>query len=188
MIVYIMLCVLVGGFAVSSLYNRQQTIAAMLTLVLVILVFTFYGLRWFKGGALKGSQPNKNKSWPPIVNMCPDFMVTYKKGNDIFCYDVNNTYNLRTGTNPTAPLADLGVVGGIASSQGYMIRRNILQTTGPTRLSDDVKSTDTNKKWPLLVSMKNNTSTILGTTQGKWLRWEGVWDGRSLTPESAPLP
>ncbi len=186
MIVYILLCVLVGGYAVSSLYNRQQTIAAMLTLVLIVLVFTFYGLRWFQGGALKGTEAKKGE-WPPIVNMCPDFMITYKKDNNIYCYDVNNTYNARANTSPSAPYTTLGTVGGIQNSQGLMIR-NASATSTATRLKEDADSSS--PKWPLLKTLKTSAQDVIGSASapGKWIRWEGVWDGRNLKPESAPLP
>ena len=58
------------------LYNRGQTMGAMILLVLILLVFFFFGLRWFPGGNLNGTQPGK-MAWPPIVNMCPDFMVSW---------------------------------------------------------------------------------------------------------------
>ena len=179
----------------STLYSRQQTIAAMLTLVLVVLVFTFYGLRWFQGGALKGTQPKKG-AWPPIVNMCPDFMVTYKHSDgSTYCYDVNNTYNGRTysGDAPTGSngFFNLETVGGIDKSQGYKIRNAAAGVTSPNanRLKDDAGTLDTNRKWPMLKTLESNAQDIIGnqTTSGKWLRWEGVWDGRSLTPNAAPL-
>lgn len=186
MIAYILLCVGVGGFVVSTLYNRQQTIAALVALVLLILVFTFYGLRWFKGGVLKGSE-EKTGSWPPIVNMCPDFMVTYKNSDgNTYCYDVNNTYDARSSTSPTNGFSPI-TVSGVTNSQGYMIRRATgAGNNAAQRLKEDTTSP---YKFPLASALKNDAQSVIGNTtaSGKWLRWEGVWDGRSLTPDNAPL-
>ena len=187
MIVYILMCVVIGGYAVSSLYYRQQTKAAIITLVLVILVFTFYGLRWFQGGALKGTKGKKG-AWPPIVNMCPDFMATYKHTDgNTYCFDVNNTYNARSATTVSNGFTSLGTVSGVQNAQGYKIR----ETTGvnapnATRLKEDIGPVF---KWPLLKYFQTDAQGLIGSTTptGRWLRWEGVWDGRALTPETAPL-
>jgi hypothetical protein len=45
-IFYSLICVVVGGGAVSFLYNRNQSIGAMIALVLLILIFILFGLRW----------------------------------------------------------------------------------------------------------------------------------------------
>lgn len=193
MIAYILLCVGVGGFTVSTLYNRQQTIAALVALVLLIAVFAFYGLRWFKGGVLKGSE-EKTDAWPPIVNMCPDFMVTYKNTDgNTYCFDINNTYNAKTYSGSSTANGFTGItISGVTNAQGYMIRNaattgdNAPRAKDAQRLKED---TSTPYKFPLASTLKNDAQAIVGNTRpsGKWLRWEGVWDGRSLTPDNAPL-
>ena len=38
-----------------------------------VLVFTFFGYRWF------GGPVQKSKMWPPTINMCPDFLTFVPK-------------------------------------------------------------------------------------------------------------
>lgn len=168
-IAYILLCVCLGGGIVTILMRRQQTIASMLVLVLIILVFIFFGLRWFPGGNLNGTKPAK-VPWPPIVNMCPDFMVTLTNNNKVYCYDANNVYNLKAvnpvPTDVNNPLKQL-TIGASTSETAYLIK----DTSGPT------------PTYPLITAL----SSVLAN-DGSKLRWEGVWDGYSATPDKAPTP
>jgi len=172
-IAYILLCVCLGGGIVTILMRRQQTIASMLVLVLLILVFIFFGLRWFPGGNLNGTKPAK-VPWPPIVNMCPDFMVTWTAAadNKVYCYDANNVYNLKAVAvaAATAPLTPGLTIGGTASQSAYLIND---KATPPTN--------------PLKTAFKNTLSSLL-TGEASKLRWEGVWDGYSSTPDNIPTP
>jgi hypothetical protein len=162
-IAYILLCVCLGGGIVTILMRRQQTIASMLVLVLLILVFIFFGLRWFPGGNLNGTKPAK-VPWPPIVNMCPDFMVTSTMNGKVYCYDSNNVYNLKEVPSPTAPLVK---IDANKPETAYLMK-------------------DPNSPSP--VTLTKNLGTILSGSNEKYLRWEGVWDGYSATPEKAPGP
>jgi len=176
-IAYILLCVCLGGGIVTILMRRQQTIASMLVLVLLILVFIFFGLRWFPGGNLNGTKPAK-VPWPPIVNMCPDFMVTWTApapDNKVYCYDANNVYRLKAmspppAQGPTEPMKSQLVIGNIDSQTAYVIND---KATPPTN--------------PLKTALTNSVSSVV-TGDAKYLRWEGVWDGYSATPEKAPGP
>jgi hypothetical protein len=147
--------------------RRQQTVASMLVLVLLILVFIFFGLRWFPGGNLNGTKPAK-VPWPPIVNMCPDFMVTTTVDGKVYCYDSNNVYNLKEVQSPTAPLVKMDAT---KPETAYLIKDPNAPTTNP--LKD---------------AFKNTLSTLLTSSDAKFLRWEGVWDGYSATPDNAPTP
>jgi hypothetical protein len=155
---YIMTTVVIGGFAVNTLYRRLQTKAAIMTLVLLILIFTFYGLRWFEKGTLKGTTQGQT-TWPPIVNMCPDFMVTAKDATGkLHCYDASNTYNLKTSTNPLLNNKSLTI-------QGFSGQSGLALNDLPTKITDVVREP--------------------GVSQ---IRWEGVWDGGSLNKNRMPKP
>jgi hypothetical protein len=41
---------------------------------------------------------------------------------------------------------------------------------------------------PLKTAFKDALSTLLTSNDTKLLRWEGVWDGYSATPDNAPTP
>ena len=172
-ILYSLICVVVGAGSVSFLYKRDQSIAAMIALVLLILVFVFYGLRWFPGGNLNGTKP-AGGPWPPIVNMCPDFMASHVDSatNKVYCYDAANIYNMKTATAGTA-----GTAGLAATSP------TINGATQAAYLLQDPTATNKN---PLKTTLRNGASTLTQDSNGKYVRWEGVWDGRSVTTDRIP--
>jgi hypothetical protein len=168
-ILYSLICVVVGGGAISFLYKRNQSIAAMITLVLLLLVFILYGLRWFPGGNLNGTKPVA-VPWPPIVNLCPDFMVSWKDGSKVYCYDAANIYSLKTITNNN--LESQKTINGV-QGQSAILLQNASGTTPQT-------------KNPLQNILKTNPSAITGDRYTSLIRWEGVWDGRLTTPDRIP--
>jgi hypothetical protein len=165
LIVYILICVVVGGYAVSTLYKRSQTIGAMISLVLLIAIFAFYGLRWFQGGNLKGTTKDGKLPWPPIVNMCPDFMVTHKDSSGkIYCYDAGNVYGLKSITDVTGLSSGL-TINGISGQSAFLIK--------------DPSSTSA-------TTLKSNMNTILTDSTANKIRWEGVWDGQRTDTTRIP--
>jgi hypothetical protein len=168
-IFYSLICVVVGGGAVSFLYNRNQSIGAMIALVLLILIFILFGLRWFPGGNLNGSKP-KAVSWPPIVNMCPDFMVSWSNGSDVYCYDAANIYGLKQTTNTNFKKDN--TINGV-SGQSAILLHNLIGDSPVT-------------KNPLKQIMKTSPVTITGNGDTSLIRWEGVWDGRLTTADRIP--
>lgn len=183
LVVYIVITIVIGSGFLSWLYKRGQTTGAMILLVLLILVFTFYGLRWFPGGSLNGTTQPGNVAWPPIVNMCPDFLVSWKDPTTgkVYCYDASNTYGLKTYTG--AGLTSGLTINNVPSQSAYLIK-DPSQNTGAVKLRDDPNGA----RWPFLRLLMNNPSLVLNDTNGKYLRWEGVLDGSTITPEKAPLP
>ena len=167
-ILYSLVCVVVGAGTSSFLFKRGQSIAAMIALVLLILVFVFYGLRWFPGGNLNGSKPAAGV-WPPIVNMYPDFMASWvDPTNKVYCYDAANTYGLKTSTAS-------GLISGL----------NINSVTGQSAyLLQNPTGADVGTKNPLQTTLTTNPTTL--TAGSPFVRWEGVWDGRSMNPKRIP--
>jgi hypothetical protein len=116
-IIYILVSVTSIMYLVKYMYTQNKPISAMIVLILLILVFIFFGRRWFQYGQLKGStawaQANAAQSgqtttlasgqcsdgsaatstnpsmWPPVVNKCPDFMILNASGA---CVDTNRLY------------------------------------------------------------------------------------------------
>jgi hypothetical protein len=186
LIAYIVICVVVGGMFVSNLYKRNQSVAAMTCIVLLILIFTFYGLRWFKGGALKGSTPDPKAPWPPIVNMCPDFLVGWTDPNTkyVYCYDAANVYGLKTASDQTPFFTGQKLtINGVSGQSAFLIK-NPDANKNATNLKMDTDG----KRWPLLNAFLRDTRSITQITNGPSIRWEGVWDGSSATADAAPLP
>jgi hypothetical protein len=76
MIIYILFCVFVGLAPTMQLMRApsNRIISATVYLILAILIFVFFGLRWFGSGSNESSG-----QWPPIVNMCPDYLTLYNR-------------------------------------------------------------------------------------------------------------
>lgn len=161
------------------LYNRGQQMGAMALLVLLILVFLFYGLRWFPGGNLNGTKTGA-VTWPPIVNMCPDFMVSWKDSTGkIYCYDAANIYGLKSTTAAPPLMAGL-TIGSDSNQSAYLVK-------DPGEGTDTSTLASTPTRFPMASKLNTNSSEVL-TPTAKSLRWEGVWDGQTLTAAKAPLP
>ena len=185
-VLYILVSSVLGLSAVSWLYKRQQTTGAILTLVLLILIFAFYALRWFSAGGLKG--PETPGQWPPIVNVCPDFLVAYKDSatNNVYCYDINNVYGLKTAQQTlSAQLVNPITVNGVQNQSGLFMRAGAQDTSNKiTSLSDQ----GADAKYPFLTAVKSNPGTVFTGTDGRQLlRWEGVWNGSVASVDKAPL-
>lgn len=88
---YILLCVVIGIGGTFFLVKTDRTFGALLFLVAAALLFTFYGIRWFEADALNTSRYPIGV-WPPVVNMCPDFLTLYDRKvgnkNERICVDM----------------------------------------------------------------------------------------------------
>jgi hypothetical protein len=196
LILYYVIALLTMTSLAGWLIQSGRPIAAGLTVVLLLVVYTFFGLRWFANKpATKGSAtadtscPDSSKdsssttSSIPIVNMCPDFMVVWTDNTtgNVYCYDDKNTYNMRTynGAGLTTGLS----INNVAGQSAYLMKNNG-QNTGATGLKSDTGGL----RWPFLYMLGNHIDTMTNDQYGAFLRWEGVWDGSTLTLGSAPLP
>ena len=195
LILYYTIAILTMTSLVGWLFRSGRIIAAGLTVVLLLIVYIFFALRWFanqKSTATTTStsscpgapgSSSSSSSSIPIVNMCPDFMVAWTDtltGN-VYCYDDKNTYNMRTYNG--AGLVNGLTINNIPGQSAYLIKNNS-QNTGATNLSSDPNGL----RWPFINLLSTNLALITGDKNGAFLRWEGVWDGSTLTVVNAPLP
>jgi hypothetical protein len=84
MIAYIFLCIIVGTTVPMKLMQSGRQTAALVCLVFFILIFVFYGMRWFNTNSLT----NYTGSWPPIINTCPDYLLYYMRDKQPTCVDM----------------------------------------------------------------------------------------------------
>ena len=56
-----------------TLFRMNRAMAAAIFLVLSILIFVFFGLRWFTYGV------GSITKWPPVINTCPDYLTSYQR-------------------------------------------------------------------------------------------------------------
>jgi hypothetical protein len=78
LVLYILFSAVIGIGGTYYLIESDRTLGGFLYFVGAALILTFYGLRWFSGDALKTSQ-FESKTWPPVVNVCPDFLSVYER-------------------------------------------------------------------------------------------------------------
>lgn len=74
-IAYIFICIVVGLGTFTQLTKTNRYWTAILSLILFILIFVFYGMRWFRGTSTVFSYTG---TWPPVINACPDYLVYFK--------------------------------------------------------------------------------------------------------------
>ena len=84
LVAYIFVSIVLGFTLVTTLMQSGRTIAAILGLLLVLGVLILFGMRWF---GTSSTSPYKG-AWPPIINMCPDYLVYYKNGSVDTCVDL----------------------------------------------------------------------------------------------------
>jgi hypothetical protein len=83
-IAYIFLCIVIGLGTTVMLMQSGRPIAGIICLVLFVFIFIFYGRRWFG----KSSVGGYSGSWPPMINMCPDYLLYYKRNGKDTCVDL----------------------------------------------------------------------------------------------------
>jgi len=73
LIAYIILVIFIMISVSKTLFASGRNISGGLVFIGFILVFTFYGMRWFNAS---GDPKNTyTGTWPPIINTCPDYFV-----------------------------------------------------------------------------------------------------------------
>lgn len=95
MILYVFICCIILFQVGNYLYSSGRTTALAFTGILFILVFVFFGIRWFQHPVSTATK-RVTGPWPPIINTCPDYM-TLVNGK---CADIVGIVNLqKTGGN-----------------------------------------------------------------------------------------
>jgi hypothetical protein len=95
MILYVFLACVVTFQVGNYLYSSGRTVTLVFAGILFILIFVFFGIRWFQYRVTTASRPATGP-WPPIINTCPDYM-TLVNGK---CADIVGVVNLqKTGGN-----------------------------------------------------------------------------------------
>ena len=147
LIAYALVSIGLGLSLVKFLYSLNKPISAMIVLVLLIIMFVFFGKRWFVSGQLKGTtaatsasasasaatattatqcggsgMPVSSKTfWPPIVNACPDFMTIDSTGA---CVDTHALYGNGTLSFPTSqpPSITCGLIQNPSTTKTSYLR------------------------------------------------------------------
>ena len=157
-LLYILVSVaIVWGGAVVFIQTDRST-GGFLFVIGAILVLVYYGLRWFSGVSLKATQPNYS-TWPPVVNLCPDYLTLHKRRvgskTENVCVDLVGVSN-----GSMQKLVDVNSVNN--SNFVFNLYQNMSGSERIRRLCQECK--------------------IKGVT------WEGVWDGANCVGDTVPNP
>ncbi len=71
---YILVCIVIGSGGALFLFQTGRPIGAATFFVGALLIFIFFGIRWFQ----YGTDPTAAKMWPPVINTCPDYLVYFE--------------------------------------------------------------------------------------------------------------
>jgi uncharacterized membrane protein (UPF0136 family) len=141
LVAYVLLSILFLIHTTSKLYPMGQT-RGVIYAIGTFFVLIYFGFIWFK--------PTKSKlnTWPPVINMCPDYLTYYKPtGGTGVCLDM-----LGVSKN--------GGLGTVVTNVAAATPTNTFIYT-----SNDVKNNT------------NNINTICNYCAEKGVTWEGVYDG-----------
>lgn len=83
-IVFILVSILIIGGSFYFNYTSGRKIQAVLITVGLLAFSIFFGLRWFNRGS---ATTTPTKSWPPTINMCPDFLALATVNSEVVCVD-----------------------------------------------------------------------------------------------------
>jgi len=83
-IAYIFLCIVIALGTTVMLMQTGRPIAGIICLVLFVFIFIFYGRRWFG----RNSTGSYSGTWPPIINMCPDYLLYFNRNGKDTCVDL----------------------------------------------------------------------------------------------------
>jgi hypothetical protein len=154
-IAYIFVCIVLGLGTTMMLMQSARPIAGVICLILFIFIFIFYGRRWF-GKNLTGSYSG---TWPPIINMCPDYLLYFKR---------------TVGGKPVDTCVDLVGVNRSATALRPWIKGD----------SPENPPADDAKYFMYVYKAGMNSSDIqklCDAAQQAGLTWEGITNGESCT-------
>jgi hypothetical protein len=157
-ILYIFLSIaIVWGGAVAFIQS-ERSIGGFLFVIGAILVLVYYGLRWFSGVSLKATQVSYT-SWPPVINLCPDFLTMHKRvvggRTENVCVDLVGVSKggIQKMVDPNNVTNDNFV---------FRLYENLTGITRLRRLCQECKD--------------------------KRVTWEGVYDGANCVADKVPNP
>jgi hypothetical protein len=145
LILYIIASIAGLVYGTNKVYATGQT-RGVLFAVGCLIVLVYFGLRWF------GSRIEKPANWPPVINMCPDYL-TYVKSLP-GCVDMLGVTKSSSGLTKTLP----SEVNSVAKSNS----QKVFEFT-----SEDVR----------MAKNVEDLKKICDRCMAAGVTWEGVWDG-----------
>ena len=164
LILYILFCIAIGLGGTVGLFRMNRALAATTYLVLSLLIFVFFGLRWFvyaTGDVTK---------WPPVINSCPDYLTAFKRtvnGQSVdTCIDlIGVSTNASLKRFPASGISPSGSAEADCPSQNCYFF--------PMNVAPGGKLTD-------------NITQLCSYTRSAGLSWDGIINGASCVTTNNP--
>lgn len=76
LVIFIIVAILICAGGTYTFFSGGQTIGAGVFLVGAIVVFVYYGIRYFSTASPLNPSPVQ---WPPTINSCPDYLSFFQR-------------------------------------------------------------------------------------------------------------
>jgi hypothetical protein len=160
---YIVFALLVEIMAIVYCIKAPMFLALAIFVPLSFYIFLVYGFQWF--GA-DGFLSNKLVQWPPTLNSCPDFLVSYIVP--------------KSGTIPALPgCIDTIGIGTKPGSFPKAIEGKPVNFTPPTSVVNGTTALTYLQNGWFATKTGETTGVLCQRLQAAGLTWEGVWDGNT---------
>ena len=162
--VYIVFALLVEIVAIIYCVKAPMFLALAIFIPISLYIFLVYGFQWF---GPDGAFANKLVSWPPTLNSCPDFLVSYVVP--------------KTGAVPALP----GCIDtiGVSTKPGSFPRANADNTpvnfTAPTTVVTPTAAESYHSKGWFATKTGETVGALCERLKATGLTWEGIWDGNT---------
>jgi hypothetical protein len=164
LVLYVISSIFFLVYGTNAIYPTGQ-IRAVIFAIGTALVFCYFGLKWF------GTPKSTITEWPPVINMCPDYLTYIPSLGDSKpgCVDMLgvSTNDVLKKTMPSN-LPPTGQLKSIANSGDNL--NKVFASSTKAYTSVDITSA-------ISSSDKATITTICNLCQTNGLTWEGVYDG-----------
>ena len=157
-ILFIIAAILVGAGGTAYFATSGQYIAGLIFLVLAIMTFVVFGMRWF---GPQGQFASKTQTWPPALNTCPDYLTFFTRPG---------------GTSSTGIPSCVDTLG---------ISRNGALKMFP---ADGTTNPPTDDGYYFALKSGESRADICTRVEQAGLTWEGVYDGENCLSQGGGQP
>jgi hypothetical protein len=162
MILYVIVSAMFLVYGTSNIYSTGQ-IRGIIFGIGAGLVLFYFGLKWF------GKVQVKQTQWPPVINMCPDYLTYLPSIKSTAastrmvpgCVDF---LGVTSSSNAASAFVKIQPLQSVIDALNATMTTKVFKYTSP-----DIKN----------ASSASDLQTICDACQNAGLTWEGVYDGDS---------
>ena len=159
-----------GTFFLLVLFNKPT--AGVIAAIGMLILFILFGIQFFnENGTYKQEVSTSYKSWPPVINYCPDYLSLYKNGSELICVDT-------VGVSKDSGIQLFNPNTTTVTTEGQSFHLYL------TADSINAYKTDTNNAGKPF----DRKSILIEQCKNKKLTWEGVFDGLQPLDGEVPSP